>query len=252
MEGAMSLKLSTQDAGFNKAKYSPRPVGRTAMRQWLVALLLALVSAIPIAVGIYVIVELAAGHIRPETIRHLASPLPVVLHVASATIYATLGPLQFVSAFRRRFPGWHRLVGRLLLVCGLVAGLSGLWMTLFYARLAHTNDLLVIIRIVFSSALIVFITLGFLAILRRNFSLHRAWMMRAYAVGLGAGTQALVFMVAEGVAGPPDQVGKALLMGFSWLINLGVAECAIRREPAAGNSAPLPRTHAATGSGWTI
>lgn len=249
----MSLKLSTQDAGSNEAKYSPRPRrSKTAMGQWLIALLLALVSAIPIAVGIYVIVELAAGHIRPETIRHLASPLPVVLHVASATIYATLGALQFVSAFRRRFPGWHRLVGRLLLVCGLVAGLSGLWMTLFYARLADTNDLLVVIRIVFSSALIVFITLGFLAILRRTFSRHRAWMMRAYAVGLGAGTQALVFMIAEGVVGPPDQMGKALLMGISWLINLGVAEFAIRHERTVGNSAPLPRTHPATGSGSTI
>lgn len=204
-----------------------QPKTRTA--PWLIALLLMLVSAIPIAVGIYVIVELAAGHVRPETIRHIASPSPVVLHVLAAAAFATLAALQFVAAFRRRFPGWHRGVGRVLMVCGLIAGLSGMWMTLFYQRLPDTNDLLFAIRLVFSSAMLVFIVLGFAAIRRRNVPQHRAWMMRAYAIGLGAGTQALVFMVAEGVAGAPDQLGKALLMGTAWLINLAIAELVVRR-----------------------
>ena len=249
----MSLEQSTRDAPLGAARHATQPGrSKTGMGQWLIALLLALLSAIPIAVGIYVVVELAAGHIRPETIRHLALPLPVVLHVASAAIYATLGALQFVSAFRRRFPGWHRAVGRLLLVCGLIAGLSALWMTLFYTHLPDTNDLLVAIRIAFSSAMIAFITLGFLAILRRDIPRHRTWMMRAYAVGLGAGTQALVFMVAEGVGGTPDQMGKALLMGASWLINLGVAELAIRRERAAGRGIASPPVRTGPHAGSTI
>ena len=208
---------------------------RNASAQWSVAVLLMLLSAIPMAVGIYVVAELAAGHIRPETIRHLASPIPVVLHVIAAATYATFGALQFVSEFRRRFPTWHRVAGRVLLACGMIAGFSGLWMTLFYTRLPDTNDLLVAIRIVFSSALIVCVALGLLAIRRRDIARHRAWMMRAYAIGLGAGTQALVFMVAEGIAGAPDQTGKALLMGAAWLINLAVAEFAIRREAARDN-----------------
>jgi hypothetical protein len=32
-------------------------------------------------------------------------------------------------AFRRRRPGWHRAAGRLLVACGVLVGLSGLWMT---------------------------------------------------------------------------------------------------------------------------
>jgi uncharacterized membrane protein YozB (DUF420 family) len=204
-----------------------QPKTRTA--PWLIALLLMLVSAIPVGVGINVIVELTAGHVRPETIRHIAWPSPVVLHVLAAAAFATLGALQFVAAFRHRFPGWHRGVGRVLMICGLIAGLSGMWMALFYQRLPDTNDLLFAIRLVFSSAMLVFIVLGFAAIRRRNLPQHRAWMMRAYAIGLGAGTQALVFMVAEGVAGAPDQVGKALLMGAAWLINLATAELVVRR-----------------------
>ena len=34
------------------------------------------------------------------------------------------------------------------------------------------------------------IVLGFTAIRRRDIAAHRAWMIRAYALGLGAGTQA--------------------------------------------------------------
>ena len=49
------------------------------------------------------------------------------------------------------------------------------------------------------------------------------------AIGLGAGTQAIVFMLAEAVTGQPDPMGKALLMGLAWLINLAIAERAIRQ-----------------------
>jgi uncharacterized membrane protein len=197
---------------------------------WIIATLLVLVSAIPIAVGIYVLLELAAGHVAPQTVRHLATPAPVIFHVIGAATYVTIGAFQFVAPFRRHFPDWHRVVGRGLLLCGLLAGLSGLWITLFYARLPDTNDLLFVIRLVFSSAMIVFIVLGFVAIRRRDVPRHRAWMMRAYAIGLGAGTQALVFMVAEMIVGKPDQMGKALLMGAAWAINLLVAELVIRHN----------------------
>lgn len=201
--------------------------------QWVIAVLLVVLSAIPIAVGIYLLAELAAGHVRPETARHLASPVPVVLHVVAAAIYAIFGAFQFTAAFRRRFAGWHRGAGRVLLVCGLVAGFSALWITLFYQRQPDTNDLLFVIRLVVSSAMVVFVVLGFVAIRRGDVPRHRAFMMRAYAIGLGVGTQALIFMVAEAVAGAPDQLGKALLMGAAWMLNLLVAELIIQRGAAS-------------------
>jgi uncharacterized membrane protein len=204
-----------------------RPASGAA--EWATSLLLILVSAIPIAVGIYLLFELATGHVRPENARLFASPVPVFLHVVGAAVYALLGAFQFIASFRRRFRGWHRAAGRIVVACGLVAASSGAWVTLFYPRLPDTNDLLFAIRLVVSCAMVAFLLLGFRAIRRRDVPRHRAWMMRAYAIGLGAGTQALVFMVAEGAAGTPDQLGKALLMGASWGINLGVAELVIRR-----------------------
>ena len=61
---------------------------------------------------------------------------------------------------------------------------------------------------------------------------HRAWMMRGYAIGLGAGTQVLTLMVGELILGPPSEFSRALLMGAGWVINLAVAEWAIRKRSA--------------------
>jgi len=60
-------------------------------------------------------------------------------------------------------------------------------------------------------------------------------MMRGYAIGLGAGTQVLVLMVGEMIAGKPNELSRALLMGLAWMINLAVAEWVIRKR-----SAPQP------------
>jgi hypothetical protein len=78
-------------------------------------------------------------------------------------------------------------VGRLLVGAGLVAALSGLWMTQFYRLPAHDGALLYGFRLLFGSLMAVSIVLGFAAIRRREIARHRAWMMRGYALGLSIG-----------------------------------------------------------------
>jgi uncharacterized membrane protein len=145
-------------------------------------------------------------------------------------VYAILGPFQFATCFRRRRPGWHRKAGRILVACGLLVGLSALWMTLFYPRPAGDGELLFALRLLFGSAMIVSIVLGFGAIRRGDVTRHRRWMLRAYAIGLGAGTQVLTLLAGELIAGPPDELSRALLMGAGWLINLAVAEAYFQRK----------------------
>ena len=50
----------------------------------------------------------------------------------------------------------------------------------------------------------------------------------------------LTQMAGELIAGPPSELSQALLMGAGWVINLAVAEWAIRTRPA-----PPARTAAA-------
>jgi uncharacterized membrane protein len=201
--------------------------------EWAVAVALVVLCAVPLAAGAVRLVTLAGGAaVTPENERFFAAPLPVVLHIVAAAAYTVLGAFQFVPGFRRRQPGWHRRVGRLLVGAGLVAALSGLWMTQFYRLPAHDGALLYGFRLLFGSLMAVSLVLGVVAIRRREVARHRAWMLRGYALGLGAGTQVLTLLLGEIVLGPPGEVARGVLMGAAWGINLALAEWIIRR-PAA-------------------
>ena len=221
---------------------------------WLAPAGLLVLSALPLAAGAFRLTQLAGGaDITPANARFFASPLPVVLHIVSASVFAILGAFQFASGFRRRRPGWHRAAGRLLVACGLLVGLSGLWMTLFYPRADGTGELLYALRLLFGSAMVVSIVLGFAAIRGRDVIRHRAWMMRGYAIGLGASTQVLTQLVGALIVGPPGELGNALLMGAGWVINLAVAEWAIRKRPApparTATARPIRRSRASFSGG---
>ena len=207
-----------------------KAIPRKARAVWLVPVGLILLSIIPLTFGAFRLNELANGaEITESNARFFASPIPVITHIVGAGFYALLGAFQFVSRLWRRGAGWHRWVGRVLVPCGLLVGLSGLWMTLFYPR---THGLLFVFRLLFGSGMLLSILLGYAAIRRRDIIQHRAWMMRGYAIGLGAGTQVLTGLVGELVFGPPNELGNALLMGAGWAINLAVAEWIIRKRTA--------------------
>jgi hypothetical protein len=71
------------------------------------------------------------------------------------------------------------------------------------------------------------VILGLVAIRGRNIARHRAWMTRAYALALGAGTQALTVGFGEALLGT-GVVRTDLLMASAWAINLVIAEWVIR------------------------
>jgi len=103
-------------------------------------------------------------------------------------------------------------------------------MTLFYPRPTNASDLLYALRLFFGSGMILSIIIGFLSIRRRNVAEHQAWMTRAYAIGMGAGTQVLTGIVGALVIGEVNEFENALLMGAAWVINLAIAEWNIRRD----------------------
>jgi hypothetical protein len=210
---------------------------------------LLLLGMLPVIAGTFRLEQLSGiSDAMPANARFAPMPVPVVLHIVSATAFATLGPLQFAAGFRRRWPAWHRVAGRLLVACGLLVALSGLWMTLFYAPADGTGALLFVSRIVFGSAMAGSIVISLALILRRDVPGHRAWMARGYAIGLGAATQMLVLMMAGIVVGPPNELTHDSLMGLSWVINLAVAEWAIHRRRAPRRLTTRPSTAHLTAS----
>jgi uncharacterized membrane protein len=224
------MEANVYDQGRDLPQRTKVPA-RKARATWRGPLGLILLSLLPLLFGVLRLHELASGaRLTPDNARFFASPSPVVIHIVGAAIYAILGALQFVSHLWRRGTAWHRWAGRLLVPCGLLVGLSGIWMTLFYPRPVGASDLLFALRLIFGSGMVLSIILGFIEIRRGNILQHRAWMTRAYAIGLGAGTQVLTGMIGALAFGQPNEFENALLMGAAWMINLAIAEWTIRRR----------------------
>lgn len=206
-----------------------RPAGR---REWLVPAGLLLLSLVPALGGAARVTELASDPVlAAENARFVTQPLPVLIHIVCATVYSVLGAFQFVPSLRRR--SWHRLAGRVLAPAGLGVALTGLWMTAFYDL--PDKDTVVVngVRYVVGVMMAVSIVLGVRAALRRDFVAHPAWMMRAYALAMGAGTQALLLGPYLLIVGVPDPVPVTVLMTAAWVINAAFAEWLIRRRPRA-------------------
>jgi hypothetical protein len=108
-------------------------------------------------------------------------------------------------------------------------------MMLFYPRQTGTGELSYVFRLAFGSGMAVSIILGFAAIRRGDVTRHRAWMTRAYALALGAGTQVFTQGIGIAVFGKSDLTND-LSLGAGWAINLAVAEYVIRRHISRGRS----------------
>lgn len=202
--------------------------GAGAGSSWAVPAALVALSLVPVIAGSLRVLEIAGGpQMLPTNPRIDAVPAPVVVHILAAAVYAFLGALQFSARLRRRRPKWHRRSGRLLVGAGMLVALSGLWMTLFYTG-APGGDLLWAVRLLVGTAMAASIVLGFTAIRRRDIAAHRAWMIRAYALAVAAGTQAFTQGIGEGLFGTSD-LSTALSVSSGWVINAAVAEWVIRR-----------------------
>jgi hypothetical protein len=207
-------------------------------------------SVIPLTAGALRLVQLAGGPaVMPPDHRFAGFPLPLVLHILGATVFAVGGAFQLVPRLRRRHPGWHRRAGRVLTVAGLVVVGSAVWLTLFYAPQPGTGHLLFVLRLGFGSAMAVCLVLGFTAIRRHDIAAHQAWMIRAYAIALAAGTQVFTEGIGGAVLGS-GVVAADLAKGAGWVINLAVAEWAIHRStrPRPRRLRPAGRANAAAPS----
>lgn len=217
--------MTTGTVGITAARTTAR---RRARAQWLAPTGLILLGLIPVLAGAARLTELTGGAVATEDARFLDSPIPVITHIVSATLFSLVGAFQFVPAMRRG--GWHRIAGLVLVPAGLAAALSGLWMSVFYPHPPGDGVALVALRLVFGCAMVASILIGIRTIARRDFIRHGEWMTRAYAIGAGAGTQAIV-LIPESIAfGSTNELARAVFMGAAWVINLAIAEFVIRRR----------------------
>jgi uncharacterized membrane protein len=198
---------------------------------WKVPLTLLLLSAIPIAAGIVRLAGLVDDpEVSTENARFVEAPLAVFVHILSASLFCIAGALQFSSRLRQLKATWHKASGRIVVAGGIFAALSGMWMTVTYPIPPELQGgLLYAVRVCVGLAMVLSIFRSVAAVTRGDIARHRAWMIRAYALGQGAGMQVVVLLPWMLVIGKPTVLQRDVLMSLAWLINLVIAEMAIQR-----------------------
>lgn len=215
---------------------------KTQRHDWLIPAGLIVLSIVP-AIGGGVRLASLGAEATADNARFLAAPISITVHIVSVVLYSFLGALQFSPGFRKRNRWWHRVAGRVLLPAATIAALTGLWMTLTYPWPANDGVVVYAERLVVGTMMLWSIVMGVNALRRRQYAEHGEWMIRAYAVGLGAGTQVLthlpwfIFVDLK-----PGVTPRAIMMGLGWLINIVVAEWVIRRPKLARRVSPVLAT----------
>ena len=203
----------------------PAPVNGKALPAFLILTLL-----VPTAAGLYRAAALIwdwewALNFAAQNVDNL----PLFLHAVFGISFIVFGGLQLLPGFRARNPRWHRSAGRWTATAGILAALTGLWMTLLHPNIS--TALLFYGRIVASLLWAVFILLAVRFVIQKNIAKHRAFMIRAYAIAINAGTLPFIYipiMIVYGVA--PPLIEDAIQV-TGWIVNLSVAEWIIRRQP---------------------
>lgn len=191
---------------------------------------LLLLALVPVLAGMLRLAALASADTAPDNARFLVMPTPVASHVICSLAFAVLGAFQFAPRWRHRRPRWHVQAGRVAALAGLGSAGSGLWLSLNISAGPYDTVELMHVRTAVAVAMFGSIVIALYAISRRAISAHQAWMMRAYALGMGAGTQVLTHIPWFLVASWHTETGRTICMTAGWLLNWLVAEWLIARQ----------------------
>jgi uncharacterized membrane protein len=129
-------------------------------------------------VSVFVLVDLPIFQPANPNHARMSAALPVLLPHALAAITAILlGPLQFSSRFRRKYLKLHRVVGKVYVICVLVAAPAAALLA------SHAPGLLPFAGAVQSTLWVATTVAAFLTARNRQITQHRQWMVRSYGVG---------------------------------------------------------------------
>lgn len=145
------------------------------------------------------------------------------VHIAGAATALLLGPFQFLASVRRRWPIVHRIIGRTYVVGCLVGSVGGL-VTAFGSFAGP------IATLGFGSLAVCWFIAnvqGWRTAMARNFTDHRAWMIRSFAMTFGAVTLSLYLPLLP-LLGVPFVDGYRAISFLAWVPNLILAELYIR------------------------
>jgi uncharacterized membrane protein len=166
-------------------------------------------------------------------------PALTLIHILPGALFLALAALQFVPSIRQKHPQIHRWMGRVLIVCGLIIGISALVMS-YKMNIGGPNETAA--TTLFALVFLICLLKAYRHIRRREVGRHREWMIRAYGAGLGVATTRPIvgaFFAFRRLT-PHEFFGIAFWLGFT--ITFLAAEAWVDYTRQRAVSAPQPVT----------
>ncbi len=149
-------------------------------------------------------------------------PAITFLHILPGLLFMTLGPWQFIPGIRNKHIRFHRISGTVFIIASYVVGISALCMPFIMMPIGGVNEAAG--SILFALFFLIALSRAWWYILKGNQTLHREWMIRAFAIGLAVSTIRPIIGLFFGFSrlSPHVFFGTAFWIGFT--LHLIVAE----------------------------
>ena len=164
---------------------------------------------------------------RDQRANYLKHSIITFLHIVPAFFIMLLAPIQIVARLRSKFPSFHRIIGRVLVVSMIPVGLTGFLFGIVmpFGGISET----IVTSLIFAGFLFSGFA-GYYFIRIKQIGKHRVWMSRMLAFAYTPITMRLIYAIgflaldldAKTIFGP------SLLIGA--MINLLLCEYWIKRN----------------------
>jgi uncharacterized membrane protein len=146
-------------------------------------------------------------------------------HIILGIVAIIIGPFQFIPSFRNKNIHLHRLLGKIYLVCVVLGGITGMYLSLTsQVNLGYKFGLMAMSFFWASTGL-----MAFFSIKKRKIELHKEWMLRSYTITFTAFvfTRLIIDVLQPLKIAEPVDI-YALSVWSSWVIPLLILEMVIQ------------------------
>jgi hypothetical protein len=186
-----------------------------------------LAAVLGFLVAAYALTALLVPAVRSPLIAGLiiSAPVLLVLHLTGGAVAVAVGAFQLSTRIRAHRIAVHRWLGRLYVLGVLVGGVAGLLLSAgagggLAARFGF--GMLAVLWLASTA-------IAWIHIRQRRIELHRAWMLRSYALTFAAVTLRIWLPLSQ-IAGIPFQEAYVAIAWLCWVPNLVVVEWFVLRR----------------------
>jgi len=152
----------------------------------------------------------------------------LIIHVVTGLVATLIGWTQFIPNFRIKYMKAHRLVGKIYIICILIAAFTAFFLAHYSPGMNLAGRISFYVLPFIWATTVIF---AYLAVIKRKIVQHQEWMIRSYVV-----TFFFTIFVIVTKYFPYETLNveyldiMALVTWFSWAVPLFIAELIIQGQ----------------------